>query len=181
MLEHSQADVSFEVIIPVISTAIIAVIGYVMQIITLYLTGKKEDKSKKIESYADFYIDLLFELNAIILAYQDYCIRRGKVSWNEFGKKIITMIVTNSAREEDKRMIDKINSSMLKICTLYKNKSYYPMSRKVHKNCMKLCLFCDCIKKLGESRFSEDNINKCSEYILLPDIERLLDYLIAKA
>ncbi len=177
ILTKNQSEISYDIIIPVLSTTFIALIGYIMQLVTLWHTRKKENESKKIEAYADFYIELIFELNNIILIYQDYCARNGEITWKEFGKSIFCLLAENNAQGDDRNLISKFNSAIITIYKLFEEKKYYPISKKAHKNCMKLCLFADCIYKINQSNFLKSNIQKCSESILLPDLEKMLKQL----
>lgn len=178
ILATGQSGISYDVIIPVVSTTLVALIGYVMQIVTLWHTGKKENERKRIEAYTGFYMELIFELSNMVLIYQDYCTRKEKkIAWNEFGKEILVSIAKNTAQGDERNIVDKFNSSIKAVYKIFKEREYYPISKKVHKNCMKLCLYADCINKMNQTHFLNSNIEKCSESILLPDLEKLLKQL----
>ena len=47
-------SLSYDVIIPVISIDLIAIIGYFVQIVVFYLTNQKEVTRKRLDAYANF-------------------------------------------------------------------------------------------------------------------------------
>lgn len=181
ILVKCQGGIPYETIIPVISTAIIAVIGYVVQILILWMNERKEVKFKQIEAYADFYLQLALALGNLMLIHKDYCDREKRISWKKYGRLMISMINSEKIKEKDRDMIEEVKKIIGEIDALFKKEtnSYYPLGRRTHKKCIKLFLYADCIQKMINNRFSEANIEMSKRKNVLPNIEKLQKKIIA--
>lgn len=167
--------IPYDVIIPVVSTLIIAIVGYVIQFIIFLHNNKYEKKKVKMDAYSKFYYKLIIYLNMLVPVFMTYKINNEKGTWKDFGEFLISNASKTNINIEDKHIINKFSSISNDLLKLYREGEYYPLSRNVHRKNIRLRIYLEIFVQIENSTVkSREYCNSLKNNARLPNIQKMI-------
>ena len=178
----NSLTISEDVKAALIAATVTIFLGILSNAITIFITYSNS-KEKKILSYGKFYVEYVALLVPLVLHCSALKLNLAKdCSRKLLTYKLIEYAYNNAASfssEDEKRNIEQIYSILLRIQILYKSGSYYPMSKKVHKDVVKLEKVIETLTWLHKNNVEESQINDLKMQTEIPNLQKhIIDIML---
>ena len=174
-MESNVQTISENVKAALIAASATIILGIVSNTITI-VTTYNNTREKKLLSYGKFYIEYVALLVQLIL----HCnMLKSNMTQNAFRQylkeNLVKYAYNNNAvfsSPDEKSEIEQIYNILLNIHTLFKNGSYYPLSRKVHKNVVKLEKTIETLIWIHDNKMEKSQICNLQKNIQIPNLQK---------
>lgn len=178
VVESNVQTISENVKAALIAASATIILGIVSNTITI-VTTYNNTREKKLLSYGKFYIEYVVLLVQLIL----HCnMLKSNMTQNAFRKyleeKLVQYAYNNNvvfSSPDEKSEIEQIYNILLNIHTLFKNGSYYPLSRKVHKNVVKLEKTIETLIWIHDNKMEKSQICNLQKNIQIPNLQKHIE------
>lgn len=175
IMESNVQTISENVKAALIAASATIILGIVSNTITI-VTTYNNTREKKLLSYGKFYIEYVALLVQLIL----HCnMLKSNMTQNAFRQylkeNLVKYAYNNNAvfsSPDEKSEIEQIYNILLNIHTLFKNGSYYPLSRKVHKNVVKLEKTIETLIWIHDNKMEKSQICNLQKNIQIPNLQK---------
>lgn len=178
VVESNVQTISENVKAALIAASATIILGIVSNTITI-VTTYNNTREKKLLSYGKFYIEYIALLVQLIL----HCnMLKSNMTQNAFRKYLKENLVKYAynnnvvfSSPDEKSEIEQIYSILLNIHALFKNGSYYPLSRKVHKNVVKLEKTIETLIWIHDNKMEKSQICNLQKNIQIPNLQKHIE------